>query len=97
MKKLENNPERISKLEKHSEKYNWKGLEFPMKINEIGKFEKANPDISVNVLCEEGKEKIFICRKSKFNERSKIVNLLLIVDGEKKHYTAIKNLSRLLR
>ena len=90
-------PERISKLEKHSEKYNWKGLEFPMKINEIGKFEKANPDISVNVLCEEGKEKIFICRKSKFNERSKIINLLLIVDGEKKHYTAIKSLSRLLR
>ena len=31
-----------------------------------------------------------------YNDRSKTVNLLLIVDGEKKHYTAIKSLGRLL-
>ena len=35
--------------------------------------------------------------KQSFCKRSKIVNLLMIVDGEKRHYTAIKNLSRLLR
>ena len=48
---------------------------------------------------EEGKSKgkIAILRRSDGNtSRSKVVNLLLITDGEKSHYTAIKSLSRLL-
>ena len=55
-----------------------------------------NNDIEVNVLSVEGKDKIYIYRKSKHYNRSNIVILLLIVDGEKRHYTAIKSLSRLL-
>ena len=94
---IPNHPERVCNIKPYTEKYNWDGLEFPLSINKIDKFEKNNTDISVNVLCEEeDKEKIYICRRSKFNDRSKVVNLLMIVDDNKRHYTAIRSLSRLL-
>ena len=37
---INNNPERISKLKTHAENYNWQGLEFPMAVRKISKFEK---------------------------------------------------------
>ena len=55
---------------------------------------KNNNDIAVNVLGVK-EQKTYICRKSKYNNRKNVVNLLLIVNGEKRHYTAIKSLSRL--
>ena len=65
-----------------------------MATNEIDKFEKNN-NISVYVLGIKG-QKSYICRKSKYDDRKNVVVLLLIEDGEKRHYTAIKSLSRLL-
>ena len=41
---------RIAKLEPYAELYNWKGLEFPLSVDKISKFEKNNEDIAVNVL-----------------------------------------------
>ena len=42
-------------------------------------------------------QNIYTVRRSERNvECKKQVNLLMIVDGEKRHYTAIKNISRLL-
>ena len=112
----DSHPERITKLQCYEDQYNWQGLEFPVAINKIDKFEKNNEDIAVNVLyiysgqkrgtskdkdeeerTEEKDGKITILRRLDYNTtRSKIVNLLLITSGEKKHYTAVKNLSRLL-
>lgn len=44
------NPNKITKLLKtNSEKLNWEGLEFPMKVDKIGIFEKNNPKYGVNV------------------------------------------------
>ena len=147
------NPDRISPFRRYEDQYNWRGLQFPVAINKIDKFEKNNEDIAVNVLYiysgrkrgtrkdkdeededEEDKDeeerteekdeeerteekdeeerteekdekertekkdgKITILRRSDYNTtRSKIVNLLLITSGKKKHYTAVKNLTRLL-
>ena len=81
-------------------------MEFPVPINSISIFERNN-DVSVNVLAvkgkgeeEEGKEEgegeFYIVRKSKFDNQSTVVDLLLLEDGKKRHYAAIKNLSRLL-
>ena len=42
--------QRISKLRPYENHYNWEGLEFPLSIKKIDRFEKNNPDISVNVL-----------------------------------------------
>ena len=94
---IEKDPQRVSKLRPFAERLNWEGLEFPVSLNKIGKFEKNNPEIAVNVLFV-SKKSIFIARRSEFNsKRSKQVNLLMIVDGENRHYTAVKSLSRLLK
>ena len=47
---IKHNPERISLLRPYENQYNWKGLEFPVSIKKINKFEKNNPGIAVNVL-----------------------------------------------
>ena len=48
------------------------------------------------MLVVDGK-KIYILRRNKYESGKKVVNLLLIDDGERRHYTAVKDLIRLLR
>ena len=95
---IKNNPERISLLRPYENQHNWKGLEFPVSIKKIDKFEKNNPGIAVNVLFSKKKsQNIYTVRRSERNVKcKKQLSLLMIVDGEKRHYTAIKNISRLL-
>ena len=52
-----------------------KKLEFPVAINKVDKFENNN-NFSVYILGVEGK-KIYIYRKSKHDDRKKVVILLL--------------------
>ena len=47
---IEKDYQRISKLRPYENQHNWKGLEFPVSIKKIDKFEKNNPVIAVNVL-----------------------------------------------
>ena len=54
-------PQRVSNLRKFTDNYDWSGLEFPVSIKDIGKFETRN-NISVNVLAVEGRD-IYIHRK----------------------------------
>ena len=90
----EDHPERITKdLKLLAEKLNWDGITFPAALNQIGKFEKQNPTISVNVFGYENS--VYPLRISE-HERENQVDLLLISDGDKQHYCLIKNLSRLL-
>ena len=91
-------PERISLLRSYEKQYNLKGLEFPVLIQKIDKFEKNNRGKAVNVLFSNKKnQNIYTARRSERNVKyKKKVNLLMIVDGEKRHYTAIKNISKLL-
>jgi len=63
-----------------------------MKLKYIKKFERQNPQISVNVLGYEDK-KIFPLRISEMAEREHDINLLLLED---KHFVLINDLSRLL-
>ena len=80
-------------LQHYDDKYNWDGLEFPLAILKIVKFERNNPGIAINVLFNK-KESIYTVRRSELNEKcSKHVNLLMIVYGEKRHYIATKNIS----
>ena len=91
---VEKNSERITKeLKDQSERLDWSGLKFPVKLDQIVIFEKFNPSISINVFGFEGD--VYPLRLSK-TKRTQIVNLLLISDGEKQHYCLIKSLSRLL-
>ena len=85
-------PQRISNLRKFLDNYDWSGLEFPVSIKDIGKFEARN-NISVNVLAVEGRD-IYIHRKGQRMGRE--INLLMVSEDGIWHYTAIKSLSRLL-
>ena len=84
-------PQRVSNLRKFKDNYDWSGLEFPVSIKDIGKFE-TNNNVSVNVLAVEGKD-IYIHRKGLKMGRE--INLLLISEDGINHYTAIKSLIRL--
>ena len=78
-------PQRVSNLRKFTDNYDWSGLEFPVSIKDIGKFENRN-NISVNVLAVEGRD-IY----------SQEINLLMVSEDQINHYTSIKSLSRLLK
>ena len=58
---INTNPERISKLKKFGKDFDWSGIEFPVSVKDIRKFEAKNR-ISINLLAIEDKE-IYICRK----------------------------------
>ena len=90
---IDSHPERVSNLREFTDNYDLSGLEFPVPLKQIGKFEAKN-DISVNVLGLEGKD-IYILTNSGHSHRE--INLLMISEDGINHYTAIKSLSRLLR
>ena len=56
-------PQRVSNLRKFTDNYSWSGLEFPISIKDIGKFETRN-NISVIILAVEGRD-IYIHRKGR--------------------------------
>ena len=85
-------PQRVSNLRKFMNNYDWSGLEFPVSIKGIGKFETRN-NISINVLAVEGRD-ISIHRKGQREGRE--INLLMVSKDGIRRYTAIKSLSRLL-
>ena len=86
------NPQRISNLTKFADNYDWSGLKFPIAIKGINVLEMNN-DISVNVLSVEDRD-IYICRKGIIRDCE--INLLLISEDDKLHYTAVKGLNRIL-
>lgn len=83
--------------------FNFEGIDFPVKLHDISKFEAQNP-VSINVygvekLFENGKMKYEIVGPLHFsnNKKHAHINLLLISDSEgNSHYCWIKNFSRLL-
>ena len=87
-----NNPERVSKLKKFKADFDWSGIGFPVSFRDIKGFEFRN-QISINILAIEDRQ-IYICGKGDNYERT--INLMLITENNRKHYVAIKSLSRLL-
>ena len=94
-------PERIDKdLKSKENTLNMSGITYPVNIKEdIKRFEKQNPDISISVLGYSKDEKIYPLRRSKYamkNKRKHNIVLLLIKDGDNSHYCYVKNESALL-
>ena len=96
--KINDHPERISKIKPFIEEYNWKDIDFPTTSKDWKKFE-SNNEVALNILyVPHGTKKIEIAYKSKHNlTREKQAILLMISNGENRHYLTVKNLSRLLR
>ena len=92
-------PERISVIKPFIDKYNWKEIDFPSHSKDWKKFEQNSKSIALNILyVSHNTEKIRHAYKSKYNlTRENQVILLMITDGEKWHYLAVRSLSALFR
>ena len=88
---------RISDLTKYDNDLNFKGIEFPVKVKDITKFENQNPDLpGINVFSLDDNNKIYPLRHNQ-KDCQKSLDLFLHSDGEKHHYSLIKNFTRLVR
>ncbi|XP_050452581.1 uncharacterized protein LOC126852138 [Cataglyphis hispanica] len=93
---VERNSERESSYPHYTAVLNLQDIEFPVTVNQIKKFERAN-DISINVYCLEEKNIVPI-RLSEL-KRDKHINLFYVQDPRDDnvgHFAWIKNLSRLV-
>ena len=75
---INNHPERVSSLQYYEDQWNYNRVEFPPVIHEIGKFERNNPGIAVNVLFN-SKKGMHTTRRSELNRKcSEQDNLFMI-------------------
>ena len=96
---MKKNPQRISIIEPFIKNYEWKGIDFPSRSKDWKKFEQNNKTIALNILyVPYNTEEIRVVYKSKHNfKHENQAILLMITDGEKCHYLAVKCLPALLR
>ena len=97
--KINNHLQKVSKIKPFIYQYNWNGIDFPSTSKDWKKFELNNESIALNLLYVPHKTiKIHVAYKSKHNlTRENQVILLMITNGKKLHYLAVKRLSGLLR
>ena len=97
--KINKDPQRVSKIKPFIDQYNWNDIDFPSTSKDWKKFELNDESIALNILYVLHKTtKISLAYKSKHNlTREKQVIILMITNGEKWHYLAVRRLSGLLR
>ena len=90
------NTQRIDKkLMEKENTLNMEGIEYPVSLKDLNKFEKQNPSISITVYGYEGKS-VYPLRNSNNMDREHKIRLTLIEKDGVKHYCLVKNQSRLL-
>ena len=91
------NTERIDNdLKNKVDTLNMEGIQYPVSLRGIDRFEHLNPEISITVLGYNKEEKVYPLKVSKYTGCEHDIVLLLIKDGEKSHYCLVKNISALL-
>ena len=80
----------------HEHKIDMKGIDFPVKISDLGKVEKRN-NLSLNVFTTTSKQQIVPLRISEQYgvPKERIIDLLYIANGTHTHYCLITNLAGL--
>ena len=98
--KIKKDPQRISKIEPFIDLYNWKEIDFSSQGEDWKRFESNNKSIALNILyVPHNTKKICHGYKSKSSNstcRNQVI-LLMITDGKKWHYLAVKSLPALLK
>ena len=96
---IKDHSERISKIKSFIDQCNWKEIYFPSHSKDWRKSESNNKSIALNILyVPDNIEEIRHAYKSKYNLNCKNqVILLMITDGKKWHYLAVKSLSALFK
>ena len=87
-------PNRVLIYQEYEHELNMSGIQYPVVIKDIGKFEHQN-NVTVNVYGYEDKE-IFQWRIISVTIARDHVNLLYITAGEKSQYELVKDLRRLV-
>ena len=88
---------RLTDVRKYKNDLNFKGIDFPVKLKDIPKFENQNPNLpGINVFSVNDRNKIYPLRLSQ-KDPQKSIDLFLFSKDEKQHYSLIKNFSRLVR
>ena len=85
---------RVSHYKPYEQELNFDGIEFPVTIDKIPRFETRN-NIAVSIFSYEKRAPLFPIYISQFQGADR-VNLLLISEGEQSHYCWLKDLNRLL-
>ena len=94
---VQKNGSRIKDLRKYENDPNLKGIDFPIKVKDIQKFENQNPNLpGINVFSVNENNKIYPLRLNQ-KDLQKTIDLFLFSKDEKQHYSLIKNFSRLTR
>ena len=90
---IQNHPEKIKNIAPFIDQYNFEDIDFPAGIKDWKKLEQNNKTIAYNILQVPHNEKNIIhVYKSKHDHTRKNQGvLLMITDGEKWHYTALKS------
>ena len=93
----ESHEERLSDLRKYENDLNFKGIDFPIRIKDIQKFENQNQNLpGINVFSINDNNKIYPLRLNQ-KDLQKTIDLFLFSKDEKQHFSLIKNFSRLTR
>ena len=74
---------------------NMEGIEYPVSLKDLNKFEKQNPTISITVLGYERKG-VYPLRSSDCMDKDHNIVLILIEEGGVKKYCLVKSINRLL-
>ena len=86
---------RINDLREYENDLNFKGIEFPVKVRDIQKFENQNPNLSgINVFSINDNNKIYPLRLNK-KDTKKTIDLFLFSKDENQHYSLIKKLFKI--
>ena len=88
--------ERMNQYVEHIDKYDFSSLQFPVPLSSIGSFAEAN-NLSIKVYGIDDSKKVnYPLRVSQTIVSGRHVDLLLIECNGIRHYTTIKNFSRLV-
>ena len=74
---------------------NFAGIDFPTPVSQIGRLERQNPNLAINVFGWEN-QRVIVHRISEKGGEISRINLMLVKKGENTHYCLVKRLSALL-
>ena len=90
------NDSRLTDLKKYEFSLNTKGITFPMKLKDISKFEKLNPELpGINVFSDDNM--IIYPLRMADRDCKNTIDLFLYEEDGNTHYTLIKDFNRLIK
>ena len=94
-----NHTTRVSNYTPYKYQLNMNNIEYPVKITDISKFEKQNPQIAINVFALEKSDDpntLYPLYRTNYNDRNYEIDLLYLEKDGNTHYCLIKDLGSLL-